>query len=167
MSTRRHSQPKQEPALTPELAEIKQILEVMQMLKGLGKSAQSPAPSAEIREGADWAVQVVDALLKRVIRRVPKGGSKTRAPEHCPYTGLNRSQIYELMKRRKHGRPLIKTVALREPDETQGARFYYVGSVLDYLNELAEAQASQSPDDVPKKRRNKKANGKHTETSPE
>jgi hypothetical protein len=79
-----------------------------------------------------WARAVVDALLARLISRVPKDG------ERCPITGLNRAQIYELIQPGPDGQPAILSFTLAEPGEASGARFFLIGSALDYLHGLAE-----------------------------
>jgi hypothetical protein len=79
-----------------------------------------------------WARAVVDALLARLISRVPKDG------ERCPITGLNRAQIYELIQPGPDGQPAIHSFTLAEPGEASGARFFLIGSALDYLHGLAE-----------------------------
>ncbi len=82
-------------------------------------------------------------MLNETYRRVPKGADKKskRPAETCPSTGLNRNQFYELFDLRENGRPVIKNFSLKQKGEKSGARFYSVGSVLDYLDRLAEMQA--------------------------
>jgi hypothetical protein len=79
-----------------------------------------------------WARAVVDALMAKMVSRWPKDG------ERCPFTGLNCAQIYELSQPGPDGQPPIKTVSFAEPGENSGARFFLVGSALDYLHRLAE-----------------------------
>jgi len=92
---------------------------------------------------AQWAQHVVDALIKRLYRRVPKSGNKKlgRSPEFCPFSGLNHSQIYQGMEEHADGRPPIRSVSLKEPDEASAARFYSVQSALEYMDYLAHLQA--------------------------
>jgi len=92
------------------------------------------------------AAEVVDALLQRMYRRMPRSGTKDSPAEHCPFTGLNRSALYELFSLRdEDGNPVIKTISMREADEKHGARFYSVGSVLNYLDRLAAEQSRECP----------------------
>jgi hypothetical protein len=75
---------------------------------------------------------LIEALLKRTYRRMPRPANKEKgiAAEDCPFTGLNRGQLYELLNRSENGE--IKTVSMRQEGETRAARLYNVGSVLDY-----------------------------------
>ena len=89
------------------------------------------------------AALLTRAMLNETYRRVPKGADTelNRPAEVCPHTGLNRNQFYELFDLRENGRPVIKNFSLKQKGEKSGARFYSVGSVLDYLDRLAEIQA--------------------------
>jgi hypothetical protein len=101
-----------------------------------------------------WAEAVVDALLSRLISRIPFDG------ERCPYTGLNRNQIYELLKAGPNGEAVISSFTLAAPGEASGARFFLIGSALDYLHGLA----AQPPQPKLPKSKGKKTekNGKHS-----
>jgi hypothetical protein len=45
---------------------------------------------------------------------------------------------------RVDGKPPIKSITLKQQHEAHGARFYYVGGVLAYLDRLAEKQALET-----------------------
>lgn len=100
-------------------------------------------PTAGSQAGPDEAALIIEAALDRVYRRLPHAANtkKNIPPERCPWTGLTRNQFYEIFELRENGRPLIKSVSFREDDEAHGARLYNVGSVLRYLDRLAEQQA--------------------------
>jgi hypothetical protein len=54
--------------------------------------------------------------------RPPRGGL-------CPWSGLSRAKIYELIHSGK-----IKSVCLRKPGATRGARLIHLESLLRYLH---------------------------------
>ena len=87
---------------------------------------------------------IVDAILDRMYRRVPAPAAKGGAGVHCPFTGLNRGQLYELFKLRKNRKPVIRSVSLRENGETRGARFYHVGDSLRHMDQLADEQVQET-----------------------
>lgn len=99
----------------------------------------------------EWANHVVDAFLDRVCMRFPKTKSQ------CPFTGLNRNQLYELTG---HKRSPIRTVSLKEPGERSGARFFFVGDALRHLRILAAEQASSAASPANKKSQNGKCSQK-------
>ena len=82
---------------------------------------------------------------KRPVEVVIAGtGTKTspwiRLPlpkERCPYTGLARTTLFQLVERSK-GK--IKTVFLKKPGAIRGIRLIHLGSLQNYLNSLAETQ---------------------------
>jgi hypothetical protein len=117
------------------------LAKMIELFQVLGSAPGEPPQTAV---SAD---ELIQALLDRLVRRMPKSGTKDQPGEVCPYTGLNRSALYELMRKRENGRPVIRTVTLRGENEAHGARFYYVGSVLRYLDRLADKQASEDADD--------------------
>lgn len=80
-----------------------------------------------------WAGLVVDAFFDRICTRFPKPKSQ------CPFTELNRNQLYELTGG-KHSP--IRTVSLKEPGERSGARFFFIGDALRHLRALAAEQAA-------------------------
>jgi len=59
--------------------------------------------------------------------RLPKAGTL------CPFTGLSRTKLWEILCTRK-----VKTVCLRRPGALKGARLVHLQSLLDYLYSLAE-----------------------------
>ena len=126
------------------------VMAVMNLLQVLGNSSAPtglPMPPNSAGNSPAMTVsaaQLVDALLERLYRRVPKPGTKTTPAETCPFSDLNRSALYELFNlRNENGSPVIKTASLREEHEKRGARYYSVGSVLNYLDQLAAQQARE------------------------
>jgi hypothetical protein len=130
-------------------AALMKLAEVMQVLCGTAAPAGFPMPAPAANSGAAVAAsaaEIVDAILQRLYRRMPKAGTKNSPAEHCPYSGMNRSAIYEILNlRNEDGSPVIKTVTSREENEKHGARYYSVGSVLNYLDKLAAEQARECP----------------------
>lgn len=59
--------------------------------------------------------------------RLPRPGTL------CPWTGLSRSKMWEVLQLGK-----VKTVCLRKPGAAKGARLIHLASLLDYLYGLAE-----------------------------
>ena len=82
-------------------------------------------------------------MAKRTYRRMPRPANKEKGipAEECPFTGLNRGQLYELLNRPEKDE--ITTVSMRQEGETRAARLYNVGSVLSYLDRLAEEQKQE------------------------
>ena len=60
--------------------------------------------------------------------RVPTVGA-------CPYTGLCRSKLYELVSPNEDNgfKPPVKSVSLRKPGQIKGTRLIVRQSLLDYL----------------------------------
>ncbi|HEV3272881.1 MAG TPA: hypothetical protein VGZ93_11935 [Candidatus Methylacidiphilales bacterium] len=126
-------------------ATLMKVAEVMQVLCSTNAPVGFPMPAPPVSNGplvAASAAEIVDAMLQRLYRRMPKAGTKDSPAEHCPFSGINRSGLYELLKlRNEDGSPVIRTVSFREEGEKHGARYYSVGSVLDHLDQLAAEQA--------------------------
>ena len=59
--------------------------------------------------------------------RLPRPGTL------CPWTGLSRSKMWEVLQTGK-----VKTVCLRKPGAAKGARLIHLAGLLDYLYSLAE-----------------------------
>jgi hypothetical protein len=127
-------------AYLPPLASGTVLTKVVELLQTL--ELGSGSPQTPVSATAD---ELVAALLRRLYRRLPKSADteKNLAAEECVFSGLNRSTLYELFKlRHEDGTPVIKTVSLkRDDDAAHGVRLFSVGSVLDYLDQLAEKQA--------------------------
>ncbi len=127
------------PSTPPEsLKAASELLRLVENLRSAGPQAERK--TEEVEASAEWAQQLVDALLNRIVRRMPRAGTKTTPAEQCPFTGLNRGQLYELLRPGKDGKTPIRTITLKQEGEASGARLYYVGSVLEHLNRLAEVQ---------------------------
>jgi len=113
-------------------------------------TAASTAPPSATFDINVWAQAVVDALLHRLTSRTPLDGQK------CPFSGLNRAQIYELRKLGPSGEPEIESFTLAEDDEASGARFFFVGSALAYLRRQAAKKRTT------KKTSKTRKNGQHS-----
>jgi hypothetical protein len=126
----------------PTLAEIQRLAAMLEIFRSLASPPTPPPTDNSPTITAEWAEHVVAALLKQLIRRVPLPADRkrNRPAESCPFTGLNHSQIYEAMEPHDDGRPTIRTISLAEPGEASGARFYTVGSALEYMAYMAKRQ---------------------------
>jgi hypothetical protein len=122
-----------------------QLLLLSRLVAALSPPTPTVSPSSTVvgLSGQDADV-LIEALLKRTYRRMPRPANKEKgiAAEDCPFTGLNRGQLYELLNRSENGE--IKTVSMRQEGETRAARLYNVGSVLEYLDRLAEEQKQEA-----------------------
>ena len=96
--------------------------------------------------GAQDAAALVRAEHDEMFRRIPLGADKklNRAAEHCPHSGLNRNQVYDLLKLRENGRYVIERALLEKKGKSRGVVMYNVGSVLRYLKRLAKEQAVEA-----------------------
>ncbi len=65
--------------------------------------------------------------------RLPKGGL-------CPWTGLSRAKMNELILPCSYNEfnPPVKSVCLRKPGASKGARLVHLKSLLDYLTAKME-----------------------------
>jgi hypothetical protein len=131
----------------------------LQDISALARFAQilaNATPSSIPAEGSDPITRTgsltkqdaslfINALLDRIYHRVPAPTQKKQSGQHCPFTGLNRGQFYELFKLRQNGKSVIRSVSLREDGETRGARFYNVGDSLRYMDRRAEEQGRSEP----------------------
>ena len=59
----------------------------------------------------------------------------------CPFTGLSRSKLYELIlpSESNNYKPPVKSVSLRKPGQIKGTRLIVFQSLLDYLRDEVEA----------------------------
>ena len=69
--------------------------------------------------------------------RPPKPG------EVCPYTGLKRGSLLNLVKARK-----VKACSLRQPGRKRGNRLIWLPSVFQYFDKLAETQANEGDEET-------------------
>ena len=72
--------------------------------------------------------------------RLPKTGTL------CPYTGLTRSKLNELIlpcPANGH-KPLVRSVCLRQRGKVKGVRLVFFDSLLDYIRQQAEEQTEGS-----------------------
>ena len=100
------------------------------LVDGIMAGHESPAPKPK-RSLATTAAELQaerDGFLP-VWVRAPKFG-----PEH--YTGASRAKLYEWAGDRK-----IRSVSIREPGQVKGARFFHLGSILDFIARC-EAEAN-------------------------
>jgi hypothetical protein len=58
----------------------------------------------------------------------------------CPWTGLSRAKIYQLMSEGK-----LRTVCLRKRGATRGTRLIHLQSLLDYLKAQMEGGERRAP----------------------
>ena len=82
------------------------------------------------------------------IREASANASQTQRPEFirtpkiglCPYTGLSRAKMYELITVNANTgeKPPVKSVCLRKPGAIKGTRLIHLQSLLDYLHAHAE-----------------------------
>jgi len=70
--------------------------------------------------------------------RLPKSGL-------CPWSGLSRAKIYELISPNKAngGKPPVKSVSLRKVGAVKGTRLIVTESLLGYLRAQVEGGESQ------------------------
>jgi hypothetical protein len=95
---------------TSDSLPARKFLELAEYLEDLASPPPTPFPSPSQPVASapeEWAQHLVDAFLNRLVTRFPKPGSR------CPYTGLDRSQLYELMAKSIDGQPAIQTVSLK------------------------------------------------------
>jgi hypothetical protein len=89
------------------------------------------------------AREIVDALLDRIFRPLPRQGNKSLG-EVCPFTGLKRHALNELFQLRDEaGLPVIETVSMKEEGEEWGTKLFSPGSVLRHLRRRAQKQAKE------------------------
>ena len=66
--------------------------------------------------------------------RLPKNGS------HCPYTGLSRTSLNELIlpNKKNHSKPQVKSFSLKKKHQLRGIRLISYSSLVDYLSTFAD-----------------------------
>lgn len=151
-----YTSPQSTVAVDPAAVHLQALMSLVEASRKLAETPSNPtAGSCGVEaDGQRLADQVVRAYLNKITRRIPKGGSKDEPGEQCPFTGFNRSQIYEILAVRKNGKPVVRNVTTKKKGEKHGARFYYVGSLMDWRDELAENQALET--------QTEKHHGKHS-----
>lgn len=85
-------------------------------------SHAAPYTTAPVALPASAAVPIKPEFI-----RLPRPGTL------CPWTGLSRSKMWEVLLSGK-----VKTVCLRRPGAAKGARLIHLESLLAYLHSLAE-----------------------------
>lgn len=121
----------------PSAEALLKLVEAAQALSVPAQSAEACSPDFfQDITPAEWAQHIVDAVLNRLICRFPK------PLERCPWTGLNRNQLYEITAQDSEKRPTISTLSLKKQGARSGARFFFVGSALNYLRQVADEQAA-------------------------
>lgn len=133
----KHRPPASYPAAEPVDSDSTGVDLIAAALKLLGSAAMPQARTASSLKPQDctaeeWAALVVDAYLNRICTRFPKPRTQ------CPFTGLNRNQLYEITRQTPSP---VRTVSMKEAGERSGARFFFVGDALRYLGALADQQA--------------------------
>jgi hypothetical protein len=80
----------------------------------------------------------VAAVFDKVFRRMPA--------KECPFSGLNRGQLYKIFKLRSDGKPVIRHGSpTRKEGQKHGACHYNLGDALRYLERVAEQQDQDEP----------------------
>ena len=76
--------------------------------------------------------------IKPEFIRLPKDGKV------CPYTGLSRGKLYQLIlpSPENHHNPPVRSVCLRPRGAVNGVRLIHLDSLLGYLYGLMEAQGN-------------------------
>lgn len=72
------------------------------------------------------------------LSRYPDRWIKAPVKGYCPETSLTRAAFYDLA-----GKGKIRTVCLRKPGAIRGNRLFHLGSVLAYLDAMAEETAAR------------------------
>ena len=130
------------------------LVELGKIAAALGEQRPPPASSVVLPITAQ---EVVDALLDRILRPLPRQGNKGLG-EVCPLTGLKRNALNELFKLRDEtGAPVIETVSMKEEGEEWGTKLFSPGSVLRHLRRRAQKQAQEE--------QNKKKNSSYGQCS--
>lgn len=82
----------------------------------------NPFTTAPVAAAARAAVPIHPEFI-----RLPRPGTL------CPWTGLSRSKMWEVLQTGK-----VQTVCLRKPGAAKGARLIHLAGLLAYLYSLAE-----------------------------
>jgi len=85
---------------------------------------------------ADLSPQLPSPASRPEWIRLAKPGSL------CPWTGLSRSKLWEVLQSGK-----VKHLCLKKPGAQRGARLIHLGSLLSYLESLAETAPAIGSDD--------------------
>lgn len=132
-----------------EADRVQALSKIQDALTALTQPSNATQAAAFIRPSEctpeEWAQHLVDAFLDRLVTRFPKPGMQ------CPFTGLNRNQLYEHAAGKS---PVIQMLSLKEKGERCGARFFFVGSAIRYLRETSEYQSAPSSTQNKKKHGN-------------
>lgn len=93
--------------------------------KSIHTGGDAPLTVAPIREASASASQA----SRPEFIRTPKSGL-------CPYTGLSRAKMYELITPSigNGHKPPVRSVCLRKPGAIKGTRLIHLQSLLDYLH---------------------------------
>ncbi len=68
--------------------------------------------------------------------RLPKNGS------NCPYTGLSRTSLNELIlpNKKNDNKPQVKSFSLKKKHQLRGIRLISYSSLVDYLSTFADGE---------------------------
>ena len=78
-------------------------------------------------------------MLKSEVQEIIAGRTHWVAIEEaCSASGIGRSRLYQLLEEA----PEIKSLSLKRPGRTKGRRLIYLPSLLDFMDKMAEGQAS-------------------------
>ena len=72
------------------------------------------------------------------LSRFPDRWIKSPVRGYCPHTGLSRPAFYNLFKAGK-----IKSACIKKPGAIRGNRLFHLGSILAYIDSVAEATAAR------------------------
>lgn len=106
----------------------------------------APKTQLAARENPRRAVPAAD--LRANARPVlPEWGPVPREGELCPYSGLSRTCILELIHARKSNKftPPVKSVMVRITGNIRGRRLVSIPSLLSFLEREATKQAKLKP----------------------
>ena len=84
-------------------------------------------------EGVRFTTAPVAIPTNATIPAMPEFIRLPRPGTLCPWTGLSRSKMWEVLQSGK-----VKTVCLRRPGAAKGARLIHLAGLLEYLHSLAE-----------------------------
>ena len=68
-------------------------------------------------------IETTPAVAYPIWIRIPRNGN-------CPITGLSKAKLYQLISGHN---PPVRSVVLKEGDQTRGTRLIHLQSLLDYI----------------------------------
>jgi len=107
----------------------------------------SPKQNQQRRDGGDLytvtpvaAPDPVEKFFQPEWIRLPKSGRL------CPHSALSRSKINELIlpSALNNYRPPVRSACLRRPGALRGSRLIHLQSLLEYIDQMADAEAEKN-----------------------